>query len=150
MSQSLSFIALHLVFSTKERRKTIPADLLPELHAVIATLINENGGRTVIVGGTPDHVHAVFLLDRTTRPTDLIREIKHRSSRWLTKQTGASGKFQWQNGYGLFSSGRSQIEALTKYVNNQAHHHQTVTFQQELLSILNKYGVEHNSRFLWD
>lgn len=146
VSHAFTFIALHLVFSTKGRNVAVPSALLPQLHAVIGNLINTSGARTVLVGGTRDHVHAAFILERTTKPADLVRDIKHKSSRWLTSQPCVEGKFEWQSGYSLFSVGPSQIDILKNYIRNQEEHHRFRTFDHEMDIFLKRYAdLDHRA-----
>ena len=141
MSHAQVFIALHVIFATKDRNVALPSAILPDLHRVLGNLINENGGQSILVGGTRDHVHALFLLDRMVRPVDLVREIKHKSSRWISVQRCCPGRFQWQNGYAAFSVSASQVDVLKRYIGHQEAHHMVVTFDHELDVFLNKYRL---------
>jgi len=145
MSHAQVFIAIHVIFATKDRNVALPTAILPDLHRVIGKLINENGGQSIPVGGTRDHVHALFLLDRMVRPVDLVREIKHKSSRWISGQPCCAGRFQWQNGYAAFSVSASQVDVVKKYIGRQETHHTVVTFDHELGAFLNRYRLNGKS-----
>jgi putative transposase len=146
--QSLSFILLHLVFSTKDRVPSIHNDVRRELHAYLATVARNFGCECFRVGGIADHVHLAIGLSRTVTAAALIEELKTSSSHWMKAQ-GVSA-FAWQRGYGAFSLGRSDLEPLRHYIDTQEQHHARLSFQDELRTMLEKYGVAHDERHLWD
>lgn len=80
----------------------------------------------------------------------LVEEIKKPSSIWMKGQEGGTPDFSWQSGYGIFSLGQSQLQTLLQYIDNQEEHHQTKSFKEELLELLEKYGVDYDERYLWD
>jgi len=139
MSHSQVFVAVHVVFASKNRVPVIPSALLPTLHGVIGNLINESGGKTILVGGTRDHVHAAFLLSQDKSLVTVVRQVKGLSSKWLTGQKGILGKFEWQGGYGAFSVSPSQVDVLKNYIKGQEQHHRFVTFDHEFQAFLQKY-----------
>jgi REP element-mobilizing transposase RayT len=150
MSQSLSKVLLHIVFSTKNRQKTIPKHLRAKLHAYLAGVCRSKGSEAYRVGGTDDHVHIACTLPRPLTMAKLVEEIKKPSSLWMKQQEGGTGQFSWQAGYGIFSLGQSQLPALLRYIDNQEEHHRTKSFKEELLELLEKYGVEYDEKYLWD
>lgn len=150
MPQSLSKVILHVVFSTKNREKTIPSHLRPKLHAYLAGICRAKGSQAYRVGGTEDHIHIACTLPRTLSMAKLLEEIKKSSSIWMKQQEQGILHFSWQAGYGIFSLGKSQLPALLQYIDNQEEHHRTRTFKEELLELLEKYGVEYDEKYLWD
>jgi REP-associated tyrosine transposase len=144
MAHSLANILIHLVFRTKTSDHSIPSDLLPSLHKYIATVCKSHNCPAHAVGGTTDHVHVVVSLVRTVAVSDLARTIKANSSRSLRQKSAVS--FAWQSGYGAFSIGQSQLDALKCYVARQAEHHRRVTFREEFLLLLQKYRIEYDER----
>lgn len=150
MPQSLSKVLLHVVFSTKNREKTIPGHLRAKLHAYLAGICRAKGSEAYRVGGTEDHVHIACTLPRTLTQAKLLEEIKKPSSIWMKQQEGGSRNFSWQAGYGVFSLGQSQLPTLLQYIDNQEQHHRTKTFKEELLELLVKYNVDYDEKYLWD
>jgi putative transposase len=150
MPQSLSKVILHVVFSTKNREKTIPSHLRPKLHAYLAGICRAKGSQAYRVGGPEDHIHIACTLPRTLTMAKLLEEIKKSSSIWMKQQEQGIAYFSWQAGYGIFSLGQSQLPALLQYIDNQEEHHRTRTFKEELLELLEKYGVEYDEKYLWD
>jgi putative transposase len=150
MSQSLSKVLLHVVFSTKNREKTIPAKLRSALYAYLSGVCRARGAEAFRVGGTEDHVHIACTLPRTLTMAKLVEEIKKPSSVWMKQQDGGSSQFSWQAGYGIFSLGQSQLPTLLRYIDNQEEHHRRKGFKEELLELLEKYAVEYDELYLWD
>jgi len=150
MPQSLSKVLLHVVFSTKNREKSIPRHLRTALHAYLAGVCRARGAEAFRIGGTNDHVHIACSLPRTLTMAKLVEEIKKPSSIWMKGQEGGTPDFSWQSGYGIFSLGQSQLQTLLQYIDNQEEHHQTKSFKEELLELLEKYGVDYDERYLWD
>lgn len=150
MPQSLSSILVHLVFSTKHREPYISPDIEPELHAYLAAVFRECHSPALTINGTENHVHALFALSRTITVAELVEEIKKRSSKWAKTKGGPQRNFQWQAGYGAFSIGQSNVEALKKYIAEQKEHHRRRTFEDEYKRFLEKYRVSYDERYVWD
>ena len=146
MGQSLAQIYLHVVFSTKLRKQYLQnRDLQAELHAYLAGACRNLDSPSLQIGGIEDHVHVLCQLSKTISISELVRELKRESSKWL-KPTIAT--FQWQQGYGAFSVSPSHVDGLKDYIRNQQEHHTTETFQDELRRLLRKYGVEFDERYV--
>ena len=150
MPQSLANVLLHLVFSTKDRFPFIREDVRPRLSRYVGGLCREINCPSIVVGGTADHLHVVCSLSRALSIAELLEEVKKRSSRWVKTQDTRLSKFAWQTGYGAFSIGQSQVEAVREYVRTQAEHHRHVTFQEEFREFLRRYQVTYDERYVWD
>jgi len=149
MPQSLAQIYVHLVFSTKARVSLIPSAIKPRLHAYLAGTLNAIDCPAVQVGGMPDHVHILFRLSRTVTISDLVKNAKVESSKWMKDECGM-GDFAWQAGYGAFSVSASNVDDVTRYIQNQEAHHQGKSFQDEFRRLLELYRVEYNEAYVWD
>jgi REP element-mobilizing transposase RayT len=150
MSQSLSLVIVHLIFSTKDRQPFIDPCVRPKLYAYLATLARNRGCDAYRAGGVADHVHLAIRLSRTITIADLVLELKAASSQWIKAQSPNLVSFSWQRGYGCFSVGPADLDSLIAYIDNQEKHHETQTFQDELRMFLKKYGVEYNEDYVWD
>lgn len=150
MPQSLSSILIHLVFSTKRREPLIVTEIESELYAYMIGIFRNHQCPSLIVGGTRDHVHSLFVLHRTVSVAEIVEEVKKSSSKWIKTQGAEFGSFQWQAGYGAFSIGQSNVPAVKRYIANQKAHHSRQEFQDEFRALLNKYEVEHDERYVWD
>ncbi|HJZ57233.1 MAG TPA: transposase [Gemmataceae bacterium] len=148
MPQSLSRLLVHLVFSTKNRQPLIVPAMRDRMFAYLAGTLNAIHCLVVIVGGTADHVHLLFVLAKTMPVCDVVEEVKKGSSKWA-KENGQSG-FYWQNGYGAFSVSPSNVPQVTAYIANQEEHHRTRTFQDEFRELLRTHGIEWDERYVWD
>ncbi len=151
MSQATAKILAHIVFSTKERRPLLrDLNVRRELHHYLAGILTHRGCVPLIVGGVEDHVHILTSLSRTAAPAETIKEIKRSSTLWLKERDKTYGDFAWQQGYGMFSIGFSQIDSVKNYVLRQEAHHQKTRYQDEFLALLKRYQIQFEERFLWD
>ena len=150
MPQSLSLIIIHVIFSTKERRPFLDADTRSGLHAYLATVGRNAGCEAYRVGGVADHVHLAIRLARTITVANLVETLKTSSSKWVKTRSPDLARFSWQRGYGCFSVGPSDLEALRVYIDDQEKHHRTRTFQDEFRMFLKKYDIEYDEAYVWD
>ena len=150
MAQSLSNVLLHIVFSTKHRRPWLDTTTEPELAAYIATICKTLDCSTHAIGAADDHIHIACSLSRTIAISKLVQEIKQDSSKWLKTKGAPYADFAWQNGYGAFSIGQSQLGNLRGYLANQREHHRRLTYQDEFRNICRRYGVDIDERYVWD
>lgn len=148
MSQALSAVHIHAIFSTKNRQPYLVDSVVrSEVHAYLGGISRNLGCHVIAVGGVADHVHILSTLSRTITQADLIKELKRSSSVWLKLRIP---EFSWQGGYGVFSVGASQIESVKKYISNQEEHHRQGSFQEEFLALLEAHGVEWDEKYVWD
>jgi REP element-mobilizing transposase RayT len=138
---------IHLVFGTKNREPMIAAEWMERLHAYMGGTVRGLGAVPMEVGGITDHVHLLIGIKATHRLSDLVREIKSESSRWVHELTGTKD-FAWQEGYGAFSVSPSACDAVKSYIRNQAKHHQHHDFREEYIELLGRSGVEYDARFV--
>ena len=149
MSQSLSRVLVHLVFSTKHREALIAEAILPKLHGYLTGILKNLDCPSLRTGGASDHVHLLLVMNRTMALAQLVQELKTSSSKWM-KGEGESPTFSWQAGYGAFSVSESKVEAVKSYIANQEEHHRRVTFQDEYRALLEKHRVPFDERYVWD
>jgi putative transposase len=150
MSQSLSRILTHIIFSTKDRFPFLTdIEVRKRIHAYLARVFYDHESPAIEVGGTEDHVHILCLLSRNHSVSEIIRKAKANSSSCARAHGGGYMKFAWQSGYGAFSIHQSQIDSLQKYIQGQVEHHRRRTFQEEYLEILHQYQVAYDERYLW-
>jgi REP element-mobilizing transposase RayT len=149
--QSHAQIYLHLVFSTKDRRRFLhdPA-LRDELQRYLGGTCNNLDCPVLCVGSVGDHVHIACRFGRTISVADLVRELKRESSKWLKTKDPDLAEFHWQNGYGAFSVSPSHVDPLRHYIATQEEHHRVLTFRDEYRGLLRKYGIEWDERYVWD
>jgi REP element-mobilizing transposase RayT len=149
--QSLAKILVHTVFSTKERRPFLrELALREEMHRYLGGTLNHLGCQSIVVGGVEDHVHLLAGLSRTCQAAEMVKELKRGSSLWLKERDRGMGDFGWQNGYGVFSVGFSQLESVRTYILDQEEHHRNRSFQDEFRSLLRRYQIAFDERYVWD
>ena len=152
MSQSLANLAVHIVFSTKNRQPWLKdQDLRRELYAFMATVYKEKvDSPAMVINGVGDHVHALCMLSRKFAVMDVVREVKTATSRWMKKQAPRNDRFTWQAGYGAFSVSESNINQVKQYIHAQEQHHRRMTFQDEFRELCRRHGIEWDERYAWD
>ena len=150
MAQSLSNVLLHIVFSTKRRRPWIDTTIEPELFAYLAKMCSTLTCPSHAIGGMEDHIHIACSLSRTATISRLVQELKHDSSKWIKTKGRSYNDFAWQNGYGAFSIGQSQLDDLRRYIANQREHHKQISFQDEYRRLLGRYGIQFDEQYIWD
>ncbi|WDF80099.1 IS200/IS605 family transposase [Mucilaginibacter sp. KACC 22773] len=120
-----------------------------ELFGVIGNLINENNCKTIIVNGVEDHVHCFIGLKPTVSVSDLMQTVKAKSSKYINDHSLTPKRFEWQDGYGVFSYSQSQVDKVYKYIQNQEDHHKKQTFREEYLDFLKKFKVAYDDRYVF-
>jgi len=148
MPQSLSRVIIHLVFSTKHRQPFIVSDKQNDMFSYLAGTLNGLDCPAILVGGMPDHIHALFVLSRTLSVCKVVEELKKESSKWAKERIHPG--FYWQTGYGAFSVSPSRVEKVKQYITTQEEHHRTSTFQDEFRALLRKHGIAWDERYVWD
>lgn len=141
MGHSYSRNHIHLVFSTKERRNTIPKEWQPRLWAYLGGICENYAMIPVVIGGTENHLHALFHLPANLSLAKAVQVLKANSSRWMGEQ-GIG--FAWQEGYGAFGVSSSNLDKVARYVRNQEARHRKVSFEDEFRSLLKKHGVDYD------
>jgi REP element-mobilizing transposase RayT len=151
MPQSLARVLVHIVFSTKNRYPFLAdKNIRSEMHAYLGGTCNELECPVLSVGGVADHVHILCALSRNLSIAKVVGDIKRGSSKWIKTKGKMLTKFAWQNGYGAFSVGQSEVERVRQYVVGQEDHHKKRTFQDEYRSFLKEFGVNYDEKYIWD
>jgi len=146
VSHTYSQNTIHLVFSTKDRRKLIHTELQPRMWSYIAGLCKNENIFAHAIGGTDDHVHLLIQLLPTLALSNAVNAIKSNTSKWANEE-GYS--FAWQRGYGAFSVSASNLHAVIRYIKNQETHHKKMSFEMEFLALLKKHRVEFDPKFVF-
>jgi putative transposase len=146
MSHTYAQNVIHVVFSTKDRRKTIPAEFQSKLWAYSAGICKNQGIFVHAIGGIEDHVHFLIQLPPVMALAKAVLAIKSNSSRWAND---GGRKLTWQQGYAAFSVSASNAPAVVRYIQNQEAHHRKMSFDQEFLALLRKHRVEFDPKFVF-
>jgi putative transposase len=150
MPQSFASLNYHLIFSTKNRQYLLNDDLLNRLYSYIGGILRAENGALTAAGGMPDHVHLLVSLGRESSLSDILRQIKGSSSRWIHETFPDRQGFAWQSGYAAFAVSYSHIDRVKRYLESQSEHHRTVTFQEEFRAFLERHQIKFDERYLWE
>ncbi len=150
MAQTLVQIFIHVVFSTKNRVEMIAPEIESELFAYIGGIATNNNSKLVAAGGTANHIHLLILLSKTIGLSELVGDIKRNSSRWIKTKGDSFKTFRWQDGFGAFSVGQTQVPMVKEYIANQKEKHGKQKFEDEMRMFYDKYGIEYDERYVWD
>lgn len=150
MANTYSQITIHAVFAVKHRDCFITKAWRDDLHKYISGVITNKGAKSLAVGGWKDHVHILFGMPVTISISDFMSAVKANSSKWINEQGFLKTKFQWQEGYGAFSYAKSQRDTVINYIMKQEEHHQSKSFKEEYLKMLNDFEVIYNDKYLFE
>ena len=150
MANTYHQVYIQVVFAVKYREAVIANEWKSILFGVIGNLINETGCKTIIVNGVEDHVHCFLGLKPTVSISELMKTVKSKSSKYINDNRLTKSRFEWQEGYGAFSYGHSQINVVYKYILNQEEHHKKQTFKEEYLEFLDKFEVPFDERYIFE
>jgi putative transposase len=140
-------IYYHIVFSTKNRARTLSSDRPEDLFRYIAGIVENHQSHLYRIGGVEDHVHILTNLHPTASLADLVKDIKVASARWIDEQGVFSNFTHWQDGYAAFTHSHGERDRLIEYIKGQAEHHKRVSFHDELRKLLAEAGVEFDERY---
>jgi len=146
MSHTYAQNIIHVVFSTKERGKTIAADFQPKIWAYSAGICKRVGIFVHAIGGMEDHVHFLIQVPPVMALAKAVGTIKANSSRWANEE---GHKLAWQQGYGAFSVSASIVPAVVRYIENQEAHHRKMSFDEEFVALLKKHRVGFDPKFVF-
>ncbi|MBK9636413.1 MAG: IS200/IS605 family transposase [Bacteroidetes bacterium] len=149
MAGTFTQIYIHIVFSVKGRRRLLQKPWRFEVFKYMAGIITEKKQKPIIIYGVEDHIHILVGLKPNMCISDLVREIKNNSSKFINQQNFVVGKFAWQEGYGAFSCGHTSIKNVYDYIAGQEEHHRNKTFQEEYLNLLKEHNIDFDEKYLF-
>jgi len=150
MANTFTQIYIHIVFSVKGRQNLIQKSWEDELYKYICGIVNGRDQKVYAIGGVADHIHLLVSIKPTISISELVRDIKAHSSKWINEKRFIDGKFQWQKGFGGFSFSHSQIDNVIAYMNNQEQHHKMKKFKEEYIELLKKYDIDYDENYLFE
>jgi putative transposase len=149
MANTYHQIYLQAVFATKYRNAVISKEWKSKLYGVIGNLINETNCKTIIVNGVEDHVHCFLGLKPVISVSELMKTVKAKSSKYINDHKLTAERFEWQEGYGVFSYSQSSVDKVYKYIQNQEAHHKKQTFKDEYLDFLKKFKIGYDEQYIF-
>jgi len=150
MADTYSQIYIHIVFAVKGRENLISQRWKEELHKYITGIVTNEGQKLIEINSMPDHVHILIGLKPTVALSNLLRDIKANSSKFINGNKWIAGKFEWQQGFGAFSCSHSQLTKVITYIKNQEEHHKTKTFREEYIEFLEAYNIDFKNEYIFN
>jgi REP element-mobilizing transposase RayT len=147
MAHTYTNLLTHALFSTKDRQPLIRTEMKSDLYAYMGGIITNLRCKPVLINGPADHVHLLFVLPASLSLADFMEKLKANSSKWASGRS-ARRAFSWQTGYTAFSVSQSKLGEVKAYISHQEEHHRKLTYQDEVVALLKKHGVEFDPRFV--
>lgn len=149
MANTYTQLHIHIIFAVKYREGVIQQSWREELYKYIAGIIQAHNHKLIAINGMPDHIHILIGMRPTQSLSELLQDIKGSSSKWINEKKFVRGKFEWQEGYGAFSYGKSQLKTVIEYIENQEEHHKKRTFREEYIAFLEKFEVDYDEKYIF-
>lgn len=149
MANTYTQIYLHVVFAVEGRQSLIAPDHNDELQKYIAGIVSGQRQKLIAINNMPDHLHLLVGLRPDSSLSELVRDVKANSSRFINEKRWVMGRFSWQEGFGAFSCSRSQLGTVIRYIENQQEHHARKSFRDEYTALLDRFGIEYDDRYIF-
>lgn len=149
MANTYTQIYIHIVFAVEGRQSLIAPERNDELQKYITGIVSGQKHKLIAINNMPDHLHLLVSLRPDAALSDLVRDIKANSSRFIREKNWVPGRFAWQEGFGAFSYSRSQLGAVVRYIENQQKHHAKKSFRDEYTELLERFGVAYDQRYIF-
>jgi putative transposase len=149
MANTYTQIYIHIVFAVEGRQSLILPEHNGELQKYITGIISGQKQKLIAINNMPDHLHLLIGLRPDSSLSDLVRDVKASSSKFINEKRWVAGRFSWQEGFGAFSYSRSQLGAVIRYVENQQKHHARKSFREEYVELLEKFNVDYDRRYIF-
>lgn len=150
MANTYTQIYIQIVFAVKGRQNLISKENREELHRYITGIVSNRKQKLFAVFAMPDHIHLLISINPTLSVSDLVRDIKAGTSKFINDKKWINGKFNWQEGYGAFSYSRSSVDSVIKYILNQEEHHSKKTFREEYLELMEKFEIAYDPKYVFE
>lgn len=150
MANTYTQLYFHIVFAVKGRSNYISEQWKDELYKYISGIIANKDQKLMIVNGMPNHIHLLIGTKPNCNLSDLIRDIKANSSKWINEKKFTNFHFEWQTGFGAFTVSQSVVPNVIEYIKNQEEHHRKKTFKEEYVEFLKAYQIDFKDEYLFD
>ncbi len=149
MANTYTQLYIHYVFAVQDRLCLIHRKWQEDIYKYMNGIIIQQGHKLYIINGMSDHIHILISMSPKQAPSDLMYHLKRSTSLWINQNHLSVGKFSWQEGFGAFSLGKSQLPEKIKYIEDQQQHHKKVSFREEYLQFLKEYDIEYDERYIF-
>jgi len=145
---SYTNLIYHIVFSTKERRETLASERIARICKYTAGIIRNHEGVPLAVNGVADHLHVAAIVSPKIALSQFVGTIKSNCSKWIHGTFSDMQDFGWQDGYSAFTVSASVRDSVVSYIRNQESHHRKMSFQDELIQLLDRHGIEYDPKYI--
>ncbi|MFC0875195.1 IS200/IS605 family transposase [Saccharicrinis sp. FJH2] len=149
MANTYTQIHIHAIFGVQNRLSLIHIGWRDELYRYITGIIQNHEHKLLQINGTPDHIHVLFGMRPIQSLSELMKDIKGSSSKWINERKLVKGKFSWQEGYGAFSYSKSQLSGIIRYIKGQEEHHRRKSFREEYIDFLNEFKIDYDPKYIF-
>jgi REP element-mobilizing transposase RayT len=150
MANTYTQIYIQVVFAVASRQNFLSKEHKEELHKYITGIARNKNQKLIAINSMPDHIHILLGLKPDIALSDLVRDIKSDSTKFIQGRGWIRGRFNWQEGFGAFSYSHSQLDAVIRYIQNQEAHHQRRSFKDEYLELLKKFNVAYDDKYVFE
>ena len=123
MGHAFHQLYYHFAWSTHSRIALIRRDDRPELLKIINDETRKWGAWPLRHNAMPDHVHLLVRLPPTVNVSEFIGRVKGAASHRVNEELRPSFKLRWQEGYGVVTLRKDELEKVSRYIDNQETHH---------------------------
>jgi REP element-mobilizing transposase RayT len=149
MANTYTQIYIHVVFAVEGRQNLLKPEHNNELQKYITGIVSAQKQKLIAINNMPDHLHMLVGLSPDCSLSDLVRDVKAGSSKFINEKRWMIGRFSWQEGFGAFSHSRSQLGTVIRYIENQQKHHARKSFREEYITLLERFGVDYDARYIF-
>jgi REP element-mobilizing transposase RayT len=149
MANTYSQLYVHIVFAVEARASVLPSRHKEDLHRFTTGIVQNRGQTLIAINSMADHMHILIGQKPDVALSDLVRDIKAGSSKFINEKRWVAGRFNWQEGFGAFSYSHSQLQNVVRYIQNQEQHHQKKMFREEYVELLEKFRVDYDGKYIF-
>ena len=149
MANAFTQLHIHFVFGVLFRDRILEPDHSVELQKFMTSVIQERKHKMLIINNVPDHLHMLVGFNPIDSPSDIVRDVKAISSKFINKKSWMKFKFHWEDGYGAFSVSHREISNVARYIENQQEHHKTISFSEEFENLLRMHDIAFNRDYIF-
>ena len=148
MANTYSQIYIHIIFAVQARECLLKKHFKENVHKYITGIIHQRGQKLIAINSMPDHIHLLVGLNPDVALSDLVRDIKAISAKFINEKKWFHGRFNWQEGFAAFSYSHSHVGRVVRYIQNEETHHAKMNFRDEYLQLLRKFHIEYDDRYI--
>lgn len=150
MANTFSQIYIQVVFAVSGRLSLIRPEHKEKIYKYITGIVRNKGQKLIAINGMSDHIHILIGLKPSMALSDLVRDVKASSTNFINDERLCQGKFGWQEGFGAFSYGHSQLDTIIRYIQDQEKHHAKKTFKREYFALLKKFEIPFEEEYAFE